>query len=58
MLQRDDWELMLRELKSQRNQLLLQAEMNQACIGRTEHVLTLYPKKKDAKQSKADRKTY
>ena len=37
MLKKDDWELTLREMKSQRNQLLLQLEMNAAIIVLAEH---------------------
>ena len=47
MLNRDDWELTLREMQSQRNQLLLQMEMNKAIIAMVEQKIELLPKKKD-----------
>lgn len=47
MLKRDDWELTLRELESQRNQILLQIEMNAAIISMIESKLKKFPKKKN-----------
>jgi hypothetical protein len=59
MLQRDDWGLILRELKSQRNQLLIQAEMNLVCMKRAEEILKTFPKKKDEKpKSKSEKQIF
>jgi len=57
MLKKDDWELTLREARSQHNQQLILLEISQAVINMCELRIKSFPKKDETK-SKAEQQTF